>query len=310
MARISTYSNASPVTLSDKVIGTSVGATPANATKNFLVSDILALFEGQITLQDVLNAGNTATQDIILTGNITQSGGAVTLGGTVKDFNGSLGNNGETLVCNASGQLVFGSGLSNQNLDQVLAIGNTATNNINLTGDITQAGAYNYSSGQFTMAATGTMVLGGPLTCNSSISLTGTVKDYNDTLGTDGKILVSNASGQVTWQDNGNISKPVNNLGPFISSYQLALSDANGVVVATNSSPVTIDIPANSTTAIPIGTTVTIIQEGPGQVIVQGLSTVTLNASGGKKKSASLFAVMDLVKTQTNVWYLSGERVL
>jgi len=310
MARISTYSNASPVTLSDKVIGTSVGATPANATKNFLVSDILALFEGQITLQDVLNAGNTATQDIILTGNITQSGGAVTLGGTVKDFNGSLGNNGETLVCNASGQLVFGSGLSNQNLDQVLAIGNTATNNINLTGDITQAGAYNYSSGQFTMAATGTMVLGGPLTCNSSISLTGTVKDYNDTLGTDGKILVSNASGQVTWQDNGNISKPVNNLGVAISSYQLALSDANGVVVATNASPVTIDIPANSTTAIPIGTTVTIIQEGSGQVTVQGLATVTLNASGGKKKSASLFAVMDLVKTQTNVWYLSGERVL
>ena len=35
MAKISTYDNASPVTLSDKIIGTSVGATPANATKNF-----------------------------------------------------------------------------------------------------------------------------------------------------------------------------------------------------------------------------------------------------------------------------------
>ena len=80
MAKISTYDNASPVALSDKIIGTSVGATPANATKNFLISDLLTLFESEITLQDVLNAGNTATQDIILTGNITQSGGALSLG--------------------------------------------------------------------------------------------------------------------------------------------------------------------------------------------------------------------------------------
>ena len=244
MARISTYDIASPVTLSDKVIGTSVGATPANATKNFLVSDMLALFESEITLQDVLDAGNTATQSI------------------------------------------------------------------NLTGDITQTGAYSYGGGQFTMSATGTMVLGGPLTCNNSISLTGTVKDYNDTLGTDGKILVSNASGEVTWQDNSSAYKSFNNLDVSVSSYELVLSDANGVVVTTNSSPVTIDIPSNTSTAFPIGTRITIIQEGPGQVTVQGLSGATLNASGGKKKSASLWAVMDLVKTQANVWYLYGERVL
>lgn len=102
MARISTYDNASPVTLSDKVIGTSVGATPANATKNFLVSDILALFEGQITLQDVLNAGNTATQDIILTGNITVTGGNVTIGGGLVDGTSSLGTSGQALLSNGS----------------------------------------------------------------------------------------------------------------------------------------------------------------------------------------------------------------
>ena len=261
MGKISTYANASPVTISDKFIGTEVAGTPVNVTKNFLISDLLTLFQSNITLQNVLDAGNTATQSIILTGditqtgNLTQSGGALTLGGTVKDFNGSLGNNGETLVCNALGQLVFGSGLTNQNLGQVLAIGNTATNDINLTGNlnltgnivetgnigltgnitqagdvsltgnitqtggnygltgnitqagnygitgnITHIGAYSFSGGQFTMGATGTMVLGGALTCNSSISLTGTVKDYTDTLGAANQFLVSNASGQVTWQ--------------------------------------------------------------------------------------------------------------
>ena len=261
MPKISTIANSSPVLLTDKMVGTNVAGTPTNVTKNFLVSDLLTLFQSNITLQNVLDAGNTATQSIILTGDITQTGnysitgGALSLGGTVRDFNGSLGVNGETLVCNALGQLVFGSGLTNQNLSQVLAIGNTATNDINLTGNlnltgnivetgnigltgnitqagdvsltgnitqtggnygltgnitqtgnygltgnITHIGAYSFSGGQFTMGATGTMVLGGALTCNSSISLTGTVKDYTDTLGAANQILVSNASGQVTWQ--------------------------------------------------------------------------------------------------------------
>jgi hypothetical protein len=71
MARISTYTNASPVTLSDKFIGTEVSGTPVNVTKNFLISDLLALFQDNITLQNVLDAGNTATQNITLTGDFT-----------------------------------------------------------------------------------------------------------------------------------------------------------------------------------------------------------------------------------------------
>ncbi len=68
--KISTYNNASPVTLSDRLIGTSAGATPANATKNFLVSDLSDLIESNVTktLQQVLDAGNTATKDVTITG--------------------------------------------------------------------------------------------------------------------------------------------------------------------------------------------------------------------------------------------------
>jgi hypothetical protein len=71
MAKISTYDNASPVALTDKVIGTSVGGSPTDATKNFLLSDLLTLFQGSITLSNVLTAGNTATNDIVLTGDIS-----------------------------------------------------------------------------------------------------------------------------------------------------------------------------------------------------------------------------------------------
>lgn len=334
MGKISTYANISPVTLSDKVIGTEVAGTPANVTKNFLISDLLTLFQSNITLQNVLDAGNTATQSIILTGDITQTGnfsitgGALSLGGTVRDFNGALGNNGETLVCNASGQLVFGSGLTNQNLSQVLAIGNTATNDINLTGNITQAGgnytltgnyqqvgtmrltgdmihtgAYSYSGGQFLMGATGTMVLGGALTCNSSISLTGTVKDYNDTLGGDGQILVSDSSGQVTWQD----SVPTTVRSSALTTTNIILADKNGVVITTAATATDVRIPTNAGAAFPIGTKITIIQEGAGTVTVVGTAGVTLQSSQGHDRLSHQYSVATVVKTATDTWYLYGE---
>lgn len=345
MARISTYANSTPVLLTDKMIGTSVTGTPDNVTKNFLVSDLLTLFQSNITLQNVLDAGNTAVQSITLTGaitqtgnfgitgNLTQSGGALTLGGTVRDFNGALGNNGETLVCNALGQLVFGSGLTNQNLSQVLGIGNTATNDINLTGNLNltgnivetgnitltgdygqtgtmrltggmvHAGSYQYSAGQFTMAATGTMVLGGALTCNSSVSLTGTVKDFTNTLGGANQFLVSNASGQVTWQD----SVPTTVRSSALTTTNIILADKNGVVITTTATATDVRIPTNAGAAFPIGTKITIIQEGLGTITVVGTAGVTLQSSQGHDRLSHQYSVATVVKTAIDTWYLYGD---
>lgn len=330
MARISTYDNASPVTLSDKIIGTSVGATPANATKNFLISDLLTLFESEITLQDVLNAGNTATQDIILTGNITQSGGAISLGGTVRDFNGDLGTNGETLVCNASGQLVFGSGLTNQNLDQVLAIGNTATNNINLTGNITQTGG-NYSLtgnmtqvGDYQLTGNITMIGDPDITgdvshsgnylfetgqftyeATSTISIQGAVKDSTNTLGSDGEALISDASGNVSWQDVSTLPSIVRATNS--TSFTLGILNQGGVLLTTSGSATDVIIPTNATTAFPVGTTITVIQEGLGTVTISGAVGVTLRSAQSHNRLSHQYSVGNLVKTDTNVWYLYGD---
>ena len=91
MAKISSYSTTTPV-LTDKLIGTDVGGTPADATKNFLLSDVQTLFKSGIALSDVLAAGNTATANIILTGDITATnlialtavtGTTITASGTV-----------------------------------------------------------------------------------------------------------------------------------------------------------------------------------------------------------------------------------
>ena len=309
MARISTYTNASPVTLSDKFIGTEVAGTPVNVTKNFLISDLLALFQSNITLQNVLDAGNTATQSIILTGDITQTGnfsitgGALSLGGTVRDFNGALGNNGETLVCNASGQLVFGSGLTNQNLQQVLNIGNTATQDINLTGSITQTGDqditgdvthignYLFETGQFTFDG------------NSSMYVQAAVKDSTNTLGGDGQILVSNASGKLTWQD----SVPTTVRSSALTTTNIILADKNGVVITTTATATDVRIPTNAGAAFPIGTKITIIQEGAGTVTVVGTLGVTLQSSQGHDRLSHQYSVATVVKTATDTWYLYGE---
>jgi hypothetical protein len=261
MSKISTYANATPVTLSDKFIGTEVAGTPVNVTKNFLISDLLTLFQSNVTLQNVLDAGNTATQSIILTGAITQTG----------DF-GITGNI-------------------------------TQTGNIGLTGDINHAGAYLYSGGQFTMAATGTMVLGGALSCSSSVSLLGSVKDYNNTLGTDGKILISDASGQVTWQD----SIPTTVRSSALTTTNIILADKNGVVITNTSTSTDVRIPTNAGAAFAIGTKITIIQEGSGTVTVVGTAGVTLQSSQGHDRLSHQYSVATVVKTAIDTWYLYGD---
>ena len=380
MARISTYDNANPVSLSDKVIGTNVTGSPANATKNFLISDLLALFQENITLQNVLDAGNTATQDMNLTGNISLSGGNLTLdptaslyvGGLLIDSTGATGALGQTLTSDASGNPVWGSGGGgSQNLEQVLAVGNVATNDINLTGDILQSGrfeltgdliqtggdytltgditqtgdydltggitqtgdydltggitqvgditqtgnynptgdithvgAYSFSGGQFTMTATGTMVLGGPLTCNSSISLTGTVKDFTDTLGGDGEALISDASGQVTWQDVSTLPSIVRASASTV--FNLTLLNQGGVLVMTAGTPADVRIPLNSSVAYPTGTKITVIQEGVGTVTIAPTLGVTLRSNVGANL-AGTNAVAHIVKTDTDIWYAYGD---
>ena len=245
MSKISTYANASPVTLSDLLIGTSVGATPANATKNFLVSDLLALSDTFVSLQEVLDVGNTAIQNLTLTGDL------------------------------------------------------------GVTGDITHSGAYGYSNGQFTMAATGSMVLGGALTCNSSVSLTGTVKDYNDTLGTDGKVLMSDGSSQVTWQSAA--FSPVSIITKSADYTLSSLNEAGAAFVYSGALLQGLIIPLNATVAFPIGTKIDVLQEGAGQVQAQGVVGVTLNSAGSKDKTFVQYSVAHFIKTATDTWYFYGD---
>lgn len=89
MAKISTYDEGSTPQLGDKLLGTSLAGPPSNNTNNFVLQAILNLFQPEITLQKVTQAGNITTLSIA-------ANSFIKTGGSSAQFlkaNGSVDNN-------------------------------------------------------------------------------------------------------------------------------------------------------------------------------------------------------------------------
>lgn len=174
MSKISTYSLAdTPLQLSDRLIGTEAPrpqptSTPL-ATKNFSLGELLQLFSANFpaaTLQAVLDAGNIATQDMFITGEIVATLIRPT---NIEDILGSQGTNFQFLSKATTG--INWVNLPVDNLQAVLNAGNTATQNINLTGNIT-----------------------------STRIIPGNIQDYTTSIGTTGQVLTKSTSG-IVWSN-------------------------------------------------------------------------------------------------------------
>ena len=93
------------------------------------------------------------------------------------------------------------------------------------------------------------------------------------------------------------------------TSYTLVLSDANNVIVElSNTSSITLTVPANSTVPYPIGSQIQIIQTNTGQVTVAGAGGVTVNANPGLRLRGQ-WSFATLVKRGTDTWVLVGDIV-
>lgn len=142
-------------------------------------------------LQNVLDLGNTATQNIVLTGNITADTFTV---------NTSISNSGEyydgTSSVGTGGQILSSTGSATQwidnvtpNLQNVLDSGNTATQDITLTGIVT---ADRVNADTVSVAV--------DLNSNGAANINGTLVDGTSSAGTAGQLLESTATG-VNWVD-------------------------------------------------------------------------------------------------------------
>lgn len=153
----------------------------------------------------------------------------------------------------------------------------------------------------------------------------------NDTLsvlsvGTNGQVLTANSanSNGLEWSTpevtlsnsatltNKTLTSPVINIAfnqQTGTAYTIAIADNGKVVEVTNSSPITVSIPTNST-AFPIGAQITVIQTGTGQITFAATTpaTTTVNATPGLKLRAQWSSAV-LIKRDTEQWVVLGDLV-
>jgi hypothetical protein len=201
MSEISVYDVVPTPKLADKLIGTSVGGVIEDVTYNFTLQELLQLFIPNLpanNLQGVLNYGNTATQNINLTGTITTTNLSVLA--TANILNSNLSGNTRVMAglfdrTNASGtagQFLRSTGTQVEwftiptvipTLQQVLTSGNTADRDIILTANITA------------VTATASNIVS-----NTALSVNGVLRDGTAAAGGSNQILSSTGSG-VRWVD-------------------------------------------------------------------------------------------------------------
>ena len=89
-------------------------------------------------------------------------------------------------------------------------------------------------------------------------------------------------------------------------SYTLVLSDASKLVEINSGSANNLTVPLNSSVAFPIGTQISLLQVGAGQMTVVATGGVTINATPGLKLRAQ-WSSATLVKRNTDTWVLVGD---
>lgn len=90
------------------------------------------------------------------------------------------------------------------------------------------------------------------------------------------------------------------------SAYTIALADRDKIVELNSASAITLTVPTNATAPFPIGSSVTLLQTGAGQVTVAGAGGVTVNATPGLKLRTQ-WSMATLIKRGTDTWVISGD---
>jgi hypothetical protein len=88
-------------------------------------------------------------------------------------------------------------------------------------------------------------------------------------------------------------------------AYQLVLADAWKVVEINAGGAVALTIPTDATVAFPVGTGITVVQLGAGQITITPAGGVTLRATPGAKTAAQ-YSMVALFKRAANDWVASG----
>jgi hypothetical protein len=104
------------------------------------------------------------------------------------------------------------------------------------------------------------------------------------------------------------INSPVTTVGTNAqtgTTYTLVIGDRDKIVELSNAAAITLTVPTNASAAFPIGSTVTLLQTGAGQVTIGGAG-VTINATPGLKLRTQ-WSSATLLKRNTDTWVAFGD---
>jgi len=93
------------------------------------------------------------------------------------------------------------------------------------------------------------------------------------------------------------------------TTYTLVLADGAGYIRCSNGSAITVTIPTNAAVAFPIGTQITIIQIGAGQVTLAGAAPPVLN-TGETLLLRAQWSICTITKVAADVWDVAGDMQL
>lgn len=91
------------------------------------------------------------------------------------------------------------------------------------------------------------------------------------------------------------------------TAYTAVLADANTYIQMNNASSNTLTVPANSSVAYAVGTTLTVEMTGAGTTSIAPDTGVTINSRGSLTDIAGQYGVATLIKTATDTWTLTGD---
>ena len=310
------------------VISSSGAAIPQTGTGNLLVSAFSGMStapSGEIPMCD--GSGNIADSGI----NITNPTFFGTL--TVPTVNATSGIqiNGTAFAASNLSNGVTGSGAVVLAASPTIS-GTLSAASVSLTGGLAlasgQAISWNsdtsLSRGQAGVVDVGTGAAGsaaGYINC-AGVEIAGTAfaasNLSNGTTGSGAVMLTASpsttgtltaaaitASGTVTAAEV-NAPVAVNAQTSGTSAYTAVLGDANQLVTMSDASASTFTVPQNSSVAFPVGTTLTVIQLGAGQItLTAGSGTTFHNPSSATTRAQ--YSTVSMVQVSANVWCLGGD---
>jgi hypothetical protein len=196
---------------------------------------------------------------------------------------------GANVIANTSALLIGNSSVNSILTSTQLSIGATVANTTGLfAGANVFANSSAFDVGN-TIITTTNLTLGGNITANGEVGMAG-------------QALISAASGNVYW---GTINTEITTVDAGIAR-TLTPSDAGTVIEFTNGSDIAVTIANNETQAIPVESTIYMIQGSVGQIVITPGSGVTIDYSDSLK-SRTRESLIGLKQIQLNKWVLFGD---